>query len=400
MALFELRGAFSCFFLWAIIQAQKLAEPSHCVVLPSFDIPPRELCLIRLSAIGDTCHTVPVVRAIQKAWPETRVTWIIGKTEHGLLEGLEDVEFILFDKSRGQRAYFDVRRELSGRRYELLLHMHASMRANLVSLLVPAKTSLGFDRARGRDYQWLFTGNRLAATPRQHVMDGLFEFTSALGIPRDELRWDIPLAAADREFAATHIRGDLPSLVISPCTGQRFRNFRNWSMDRYAEVADHAAEQFDARIFLTGGPTDLEREYGRGIVERTRTDVVNLIGQTTLKQLLAMLERGTVVLCPDSGPAHMATAVGRPVVGLYATSNRHRTGPYLSQDLVVDRYPEAVRKELGRSVGEIRWGRRVRNPDAMSLITVADVIPKLQAAFERPPVLVNRGPNTVSGLVS
>ncbi|MFP6830093.1 MAG: glycosyltransferase family 9 protein [Gammaproteobacteria bacterium] len=355
----------------------------HHAVLPSFDVPPAELCLIRLSAIGDTCHTVPVVRAIQKAWPDARLTWIVGKTEHGLLQGLDGVEFVLFDKSRGRRAYLDVRRELSGRRFEILLHMHASMRANLVSLQVAANTKLGFDRARGRDYQWLFCRNRLAATPRQHVMDGLFELAAALGIEREELRWEIPVADADREFAVSQIDDGGPSLIVSPCTGQRFRNFRNWSMDRYAAIVDYAAEQHGAKIFLTGGPTDLERDYGRGIVELARADVVNLIGQTTLKQLLALLERSSVVLCPDSGPAHMATAVGTPVVGLYATSNRHRTGPYLSQDLVVDKYPEAVRQELGRSVEEIRWGRRVRSPDAMSLIAVADVIPKLQAAFER-----------------
>ena len=360
-----------------------MPELIHHAVLPSFDVPPAELCLIRLSAIGDTCHTVPVVRAIQKAWPETRLTWIVGKTEHGLLQGLDGVEFVLFDKSRGRRAYLDVRRELSGRRFEILLHMHASMRANLVSLQVAANTRLGFDRARGRDYQWLFCRNRLTATPRTHVMDGLFEFPAALGIEREELRWEIPVADTDREFAASQIDDGAPSLIVSPCTGQRFRNFRNWSMDRYAAIVDYAAEQYGAKIFLTGGPTDLERDYGRGIVELARTEVVNLIGKTTLKQLLALLERSSVVLCPDSGPAHMATAVGTPVVGLYATSNRHRTGPYLSQDLVVDKYPEAVRQELGRSVEEIRWGRRVRSPDAMSLIAVADVIPKLQAAFNR-----------------
>jgi heptosyltransferase I len=96
---------------------------------------------------------------------------------------------------------------------------------------------------------------------------------------------------------------------------------------------------------------------------------------------LAVLERATVVLCPDSGPAHMATAVGTPVVGLYATSNRFRTGPYFSQHLTVDRYPDAVRRAFGVPVDAIRWGRRVRDPDAMDLITVDDVVEKLDLAF-------------------
>ena len=361
-------------------------------MLPSFDDPPREVCVIRLSAIGDTCHTVPVVRAIQDAWPKTKLTWIIGKMEHGLLEGLDGVEFVIFDKSRKRHAYLDVRRVLAGRRFDLLLHMHASMRANLVSLAVSSTTSLGFDRARGRDYQWLFCRNHLPATPRQHVMDGLFEFATAVGVERGDVRWDLPLRPADREFAAGTIGDRSAVLVISPCTGQRFRNFRNWSIDRYAEVANHASEVFGATIILTGGPTELEKDYGRGISDLVSGEVLNLIGQTSLKQLVALLERASVVLCPDSGPAHMATAVGTPVVGLYATSNRHRTGPYFSQDLVVDRYPDAVHRELGKGVDDIRWGRRVRNPDAMNMITVEDVYPKLHAAFERAGIAGNRGP--------
>ena len=361
-------------------------------MLTTLDLPPKRLCIIRLSAIGDTCHTVPVVRAIQDAWPETKLTWIVGKMEYGLLEGLDGVEFVIFDKSRKRKAYLDVRRALAGRRFDLLLHMHASMRANLVSLMVSAHTTLGFDRARGRDYQWLFCRNRLPATPRQHVMDGLFEFASAVGVERGEVRWDLPLRPVDREFASSTVGDRRAVLVISPCTGQRFRNFRNWSVERYAEIANYAAKEFGATIVLTGGPTELERDYGRGINELAKGEVLNLIGQTSLKQLVALLERASVVLCPDSGPAHMATAVGTPVVGLYATSNRHRTGPYFSQDLVVDRYPEAVRKELGKSVDEIRWGRRIRNPDAMNMITVDDVYPKLHAAFERAGIAEIRSP--------
>ena len=103
--------------------------------------------------------------------------------------------------------------------------------------------------------------------------------------------------------------------------------------------------------------------------------------QPRRQNLLALLQRATVVLCPDSGPAHMATAVGTPVVGLYATSNRHRTGPYRSQHLVADRYPQAVERTLGKSVDEIRWGRRVRDPGAMDLIAVVDVTDRLAAAF-------------------
>jgi len=348
---------------------------------PLIDRIPSELCIVRLSAIGDTCHTVPAVRAIQRAWPSTRIVWIIGKTEHGLMAGLEGVEFAVLDKARGVRGYLDLKRQLEGRRFPVLLHMHASMRANAASRMASAEIRVGFDRARARDFQWAFCNRRIEPRPASHVMDGLLQFVEALGIEPGPPRWDIPVSDADRAFAATMIEEGRPSLVISPCTGQRFRNYRNWSIESYARIADYVRERYDANVILTGGKTAIERAYGDGIAAAAKKQPIDLIGRTTLKQLLALLERASVLLCPDSGPAHMATAVRTPVVGLYATSNRHRTGPYFSQHLVVDKYPEAVSREFGRPVESLRWGRRVRDPNAMSLIRPEDVVEKLDQAF-------------------
>lgn len=353
-----------------------------------FKEPPEAVCIIRLSAIGDTCHAVPVVRAVQAAWPATAITWIIGKVEHGLMTGLEGIEFVVLDKRKGFAGYRALRRDLGGRRFPLLLHMHASLRANIASALVSADVRLGFDKARARDYQWLFCNARLPATPRQHVMDGFFEFATAVGIAPGEPRWDIPVSGEDRAFAERHVDEGRPVLIISPCTGQRFRNYRNWSADRYAAVADYASRRYGARTILTGGSTVLERDYGGDIAARVAAPVTNLIGQTTLKQLLALIARASVVVCPDSGPAQMATAVATPVVGLYATSNRHRTGPYLSQHLVVDKYPEAVERTFGEPVEDLRWGERVRDPDAMDLIEVDEVTAKLDLAFAQRGVAV------------
>jgi heptosyltransferase I len=347
-----------------------------------FAQPPASLCIVRLSAIGDTCHTVPVVRALQDAWPSTAIVWIVGKTEHSLLLGLEGVEFIVLDKTLGLRGYLAVRRALAGRRFDALLHMHASARANLASLLVRSKLRIGFDKARARDQQWLFTNTKLPARSERHVMDGLFEFAALLGVPQPQKpRWDIPVSADDVAGVAPLFASGQPTLVVSPCTGQRFRNYRNWRAEWYAEVADYAARRYGAQVLLTGGNTAIEQTYSREIVAAAKTPPHSLIGKTTLKRLLAILARASVVLCPDSGPAHMATAVGTPVVGLYATSNRHRTGPYFSQHLVVDKYPEAVAREFGRPIETLRWGQRVRDPSAMSLITVPDVIAKIDAAF-------------------
>ncbi len=293
------------------------------------------------------------------------------------MKGAGGVEFIIFDKTAGWRGYLDVRRKLAGRHFPVLLHMHASMRANLLSRFIRADRVIGYDRARARDFQWLFTNEKIAPTPRQHVLDAMFSFAEALGLRDRTLSWDIPIAPEDRQFAHDICVGPGPTCIISPCSSQRFRNFRNWSTDRYIALGNHLIATYNAQIILTGGPSALESDYGRRIAAGIGKPVTNLIGTTSLKQLLALIDCAAVVVCPDSGPAHIAMTVGTPVVGLYATSNPHRTGPYFSEHLVVDRYRDAVGKEFGKPVEDLRWGQRVRDPDAMNLILVDDVIEKI-----------------------
>lgn len=251
------------------------------------------------------------------------------------------------------------------------------MRANLLSRLFRADRIIGYDRARARDYQWLFTNEQIPATPRQHVLDNMFSFIEYLDIHERDLRWDIPIPEQDRQFARDICADAGPTCIISPCSSKRFRNFRNWSVERYIELANYLGEKYTAQIILTGGSSSLEKEYGQSLEAGITRPITNLIGATSLKQLLALINCAEVMICPDSGPAHMATAVGTPVVGLYATSNRRRTGPYFNQHLVADRYPDAIEQEFGKPVETLGWGQRVRNPDAMNLILVDDVIEKI-----------------------
>ncbi len=347
--------------------------------------PPESICVIRLSAIGDTCHALAVVRAIQDTWPETRLTWIIGKTEATLLADIPGIEFITFDKSKGTVAYRELHMLLRKRRFDVALCMHASLRANLLSRLVRSPIRLGYDYARAKDFQWLVTNQRIKPQPRQHVQDAMLSFAAAIGVPQRRLRWDIPLTPAHREFAAQYQEDGRPLFVISPCSSQRNRNYRNWSAENYAAAANHARQKFNCRILLTGGGSAIEKEYGRTISKLCGADTIDLIGRTSLKQLLALLDAAAVLLCPDSGPAHMATTVRTPVIGLYATSNPDRTGPYLSRNLAVNAYPEAARRFLGKPVEELRWGQRVRDPRAMSLIRLAAVNAQVDRLFGEGP---------------
>ncbi len=333
---------------------------------------PENICVLRLSAIGDTCHALAVIRNLQDNWPDARISWIIGKTEASLIGDIRDIEFITFDKARGLAAYRDVRQKLASRCFEVALCMHASMRANLLCREIPAAVRVGFDKGRARDFQWLFTNQRIPAAKGEHALEAMMGFARHIGAQPTDLRWDIPIGESERAFARKH---DGPkTVVISPLSSQRSRNFRNWPVGHFVAVTRYLREHLAANVIVTGGKSALEHEYAVAIA--AQAGATNLAGRTSLKQLYALIATADVVLCPDSGPAHMATAAGTPVVGLYATSNPDRTGPYLSRNLCVNRYPEAVERYLGKRVTDIRWGRRVRHPDAMELITVDDVINK------------------------
>ncbi len=332
---------------------------------------------MRLSAVGDVCNAVPLVRTLQKHWPATRITWVVGQLEATLVGDIPGIEFIIFNKRDGWRAFQRLRKNLQGRSFDVFLHIQAALRASIASLAIKAPLRIGFDRGQARDFQWWFCNQHIADIVRGHVLDGFMGFAEFLGIPDRTLQWDIPIPAAARAFAREHIGDSERALVISPCSSQRARNWRNWSVAHYARIADYAARQHGLKVILTGGPTEIEHTSGREIRALADSRVTSLIGATSLKQLLALLSRASLLVCPDSGPAHMATAVGLPVIGLYATSNPLRTGPYLSQQWVVNKYPDATRKYLGKDWSELRWGARVRHPDAMSLIRPEDVMEKM-----------------------
>jgi heptosyltransferase I len=333
---------------------------------------PENICVLRLSAIGDTCHSLAVIRNLQDNWPDARITWIIGKTEATLMGDIPDVEFITFDKAQGLAAYRHVGRHLAGMRFDVALCMHGSMRANLLCREIPAAVRVGFDKARARDFQWLFTSQRIPAAKGEHALDAMMGFARFIGAQPTDLRWDIPIHESERDFARQHCGPK--TVVISPLSSQRSRNFRNWPAERFVAVARYLRDRVGAAVVVTGGKSALEQEYADAIA--TQAGAVNLAGRTSLKQLQALIATADVVLCPDSGPAHMATAAGTPVIGLYATSNPDRTGPYLSRNLCVNRYPDAVERYLGKRVTDIRWGQRVRHAEAMDLITIEDVINK------------------------
>ncbi|MFT5226308.1 MAG: heptosyltransferase I [Polaribacter sp.] len=336
-----------------------------------FSQPPKSICIFRLSAIGDVTHILPVIHTLKKVWPECKITWVIGKLEYQLVKGLPGVEFIQFDKSKGWAAYRTLRQQLNGQTFDVLLMMQAALRASIASLFISARYKLGFDKAWGVDYQWLFSNQQITGKERIHVLDTCFQFLDALGIDERVYCWDLPIEDSELIFAEQMTQGK-PTVVVNPCSSIRKNNWRNWSIERYAEVCDYLHHK-DIQVLITGGPSDTEKEFCQSVVDHCKSDPKNLAGHTSLGQLLALIKSAKFLIAPDTGPAHMATIVDTPVLALYASTNPLRAGPYKSQSVLVNRYPNALQQFKQKTAADATWNERVRDPQVMNLITVDDV---------------------------
>ncbi|PCK31545.1 glycosyltransferase family 9 protein [Pseudoalteromonas piscicida] len=332
------------------------------------------ICILRLSAIGDVCHAVSAVQAIQRAHPQAKITWVIGKVEAMLLADLPGVELVVFDKKQGKAAIKALKAKFKGQKFDVLLHMQVALRANLVARVIPAKQKIGFDKGRSKELHSLFINKRIAPQESPHVLEGFQNFARAIGAECEQPSWNMPVTDSHKASA----QALLPTgkvFVISPAASKAERN---WLPQRYAAIADHAVKN-GFNVVITGGPTEMEHSLAAEIQKESQSELLNLVGKTDLKTLLCVLEQADLVLAPDTGPAHMAVTVGTPVIGLYAHSNPTRTGPYLYQDYVVEVYHQNLVAQKGKPASELPWGTRVKGSDLMSQIEVTDVI----AMFDR-----------------
>ena len=338
--------------------------------------PGAHVCLLRLSALGDVTHVLPLVHTLRDGIPGVRITWVIGRGEHRLLAGLPGVDFVEYDKKGGLAGMRAVRRSFD-RPFDALLQLQVAARANLLSAFIPARRRIGYDRSRSRDLHGLFVRERIADRPGIHVLDAIGSFCEPLGLQRTEVRWDLPVPADAVDWAAAQWPDDgRRTLLISPCSSHLRRN---WRSERYAALADYAASR-GWRVVLCGGRSDLERRTGDAILASMETpQALDLIGKDTLKQLPALLARADLVMTPDSGPMHIANAMGTKVLGLHAASNPARSGPYSDRRYCVDRYDDAARRFLGKPASALKWGTKIEFDGVMDLVTVDDAV----AAFER-----------------
>jgi heptosyltransferase I len=333
------------------------------------------ICVVMMSAVGDAVHVLPVINAIKRHRPTARITWVLQPGPASLVSGHSAVDDIVtFERGRGWRAFADVRRELTRRRFDLLLDLQVYFKAGMVTALSGAPLRLGFDRARARDFNWLFTNRRIPVNPVQHVQDQYFEFLAELGISPDPIEWKLGPWDDERAWQhdwVTRVGRAYATIVVATSKADK-----DWLPERWAAVCDLLENEHGLRAVLVGGESSRERDAAERIVAAAQTPPLVTLG-SGLRRLVSILDAASLVLSPDTGPLHMSVALDRPVISLIGYSDPRRTGPYRKfQDLVIDAYHDPG--EATPVSMETRSGR-------MKRIEVADVAGRLELWAERYP---------------
>ncbi len=325
--------------------------------------------IVMMSAVGDAVHVLPVVNALKRHHPGCRITWVVQPGPASLVRGHVAVdELILFDRARGLRAFVEVGRALASRQFDLVLDLQVYFKAGVVTALARAAVKLGFDRARARDLNWLFTTHRIPPHQTgQHVQDQYFEFLTALGVASEPVEWHLgpwePERTWQREFFAQF---DRPVAAIVVATSNPAKD---WLPERWAQVADVLYHDFGLQPVLVGGRSPREIRSEQNILSAARRPPMSALG-SGLRNLVSILEGSALVLSPDTGPLHMAVALDRPVVSVMGYTNPRRTGPYRRfHDLIVDAYGEP---------GEAYPVSAATRSGRMARITVGDVVERVQ----------------------
>lgn len=323
----------------------------------------QHLAVIRLSALGDVCHAMAVVQSIIKRNPSIQVTWVTSPLEANLVRLLDGVRVVVYDKKSGFSGLLALRALLSDQTFDVLLHLQWSFRASVVSRMIKAKRRIGFALSHSREKQHWFV-NEYAPEPKgEHVLDSFLSIASVLGVSEPTLPCELILPELDLGLPDQYV-------VINPSAS---KEDRNWTVDGYQAVIERLLAK-GIRPVVTGGPSAAEVAFAEQIVSKHVDQVINLVGKTQLNVMLAVLKGASLVVSPDTGPAHMATLVGTPVLGLYAHSNPRRTGPYRDLDKVQSVYEELIIKEYQKPVAELPWSTRVHDPKAMQHIRIEQVL--------------------------
>jgi len=323
------------------------------------------ILIVKLSAIGDVVHTLPSLAALRRCYPDAHITWVVEEAAADLLSGHPDLNRVLIsrrktwirDLRKGRitaplKEMWGFLRELRSRPYDLVIDFHGLFKSAVIVLLSGGKRKLGYDSLQ--EGSGLFYSEKIPEDMQKHAVDRYLDFVRYLSDGRQDAD-AITCTEAAPEFAialGNEERGRVEALLDGQAehldvvdqggkgavTGGRekakrcfvavspvaFWETKLWEEKSFADLCDRIRQELGIGVILTGGdPGPLDR-----IRALMKTNAANLGGKTTLRDLAFLYGRAALVITTDSGPMHLAAAVGTPVVALFGPTDPARTGPY------------------------------------------------------------------------
>jgi len=326
------------------------------------------IAIVLLSAVGDVVHALPVVNAIKRARPRARITWLLQDAGAALLEGHPAIdEILLFRRKAGLAGFVQMAARLRDRPFDVVLDLQCYFKASILTALCRAPVKVGLDPARAREFNWIVNNHHLPKRPINHVQEHFLEFLDYLEIPREPIEWNLGPWPAERSWQEEFfrpIRRPRVALVAGTSNPKK-----DWIPERWVELSDHLQRDCGLATVLVGAKTTREVALGQKMAAECRHPPVNALG-SGLRRLVSILEGCDLVISPDTGPLHLAEALGKPVVGLYGYNSPARVGPWRQDPrLLVDAFHDP---------GEPPQMTFDHRPGRMEKISVMDVIHRVQ----------------------
>jgi heptosyltransferase I len=350
----------------------KMLEAARILPMSALQ-PAQRILIVRLSAIGDAMHAVPVLNALRDALPGAFLAWVVEGRTADLLRGHRALdELIALPRGwlKSPRTVLDLRHRLRALRFDTTIDLQGLSKSAIAAWLSGARRRIGLAGKDGREISRLLN-NELVAPTRTHITERSLELLAPLGITDPEVRFDLPENPADafiagKILASHHISA--PFAVINP--GASWLSKR-WPPERFAAVARHLGQSrgLGSLVVWAG---DEERGWAEQIVTGSAGHAT-LAPPTSLGELAAIVRRAAIFVGSDTGPLHVAAAVGTPCVGLFGPMPSERNGPYGPQHITVQKM---------RLTGRGR-DRRAAGPESMEAISVEHVTEACDQVLDR-----------------
>jgi lipopolysaccharide heptosyltransferase I len=346
-------------------------------MVPLHQYEPRRIALIKPSALGDIVHSLPVLTALRQRYPAAHLAWVVNRAYRPLLENRPDLnEIIAFDRSAlragvGQLVLTTMRflARLRNARFDLVIDLQGLLRTGIMTWASGAARRVGLATAREGAARTYTDCVAIPDAANTHAIDRYWLVCQALGVTEKQIRFKVPIAPAALQWALRQIAGR-PRPWVMLGVGARWRTKR-WPPEHFAALAREVQRRFGGSVIFVGGAD--ESSLARQTAAHLGGPVLDLTGRTTLQQLVAVLSVADLMVANDTGPLHLAVALGRPVVAPFTCTRVRLTGPYAQPASAVETgvwCAGSLRKECDRM-------------ECMSELTPAKLWPLVEEVLSR-----------------